>query len=108
MDKELCMLEKYCRFVRQTIEICQRQNTVILQRFPYGYCNKASIWLYRYLDIKGYKNITFRMRDPFLSNYDGNHVWLHWKSYDIDITADQFNKKGCCFDKCIVDKDNLV
>lgn len=101
-NKEIQELKRLCLFVRSSIEICQKQNPTILIDFPHGFCNMASIWLYDYLTSKGYTDITFRMRDPFLKNFDGNHVWLHWKSYDMDITADQFNRLGENFSSCIV------
>lgn len=101
-NNEIIKLKKCAEYVRKTIEECQKLNPGILIGFPNGFCNVASIWLYEYLSCHGYDNITFRMRDPFLEQYDGNHVWLHWKSCDIDITADQFNKSGENFSSCIV------
>ena len=101
-NKELICLKECTEYVRKTIEECKRLDHSILIGFPNGYCNMASIWLYEYLSSQGYDNISFRMRDPFIEHHDGNHVWLHWKSYDIDITADQFNKWGENFSSCIV------
>lgn len=99
---EFTKLKRDAEYVRKTIEDCQKLKPTILIGFPNGFCNRASIWLYEYLSYHGYENITFRMRDPFIERLPGNHVWLHWKTYDIDITADQFNKKGENFASCIV------
>lgn len=101
-------LFNHASFVRTSIEQCKLENRHILNSFPYGYCAKASVWLYDYLNSKGYLNIEFHMRDPFLEDFPGNHVWLNISGYAIDITADQYNMHGYDFSSIIVtNKNNL-
>jgi len=92
-------------YVRENIEYCKNINKGYSD-FPYGYCAKASLWLYDYLYFNGYRDMEIRMKDPFICELGiGNHVWLFYKGYNLDITADQFNRKGYNFDSVYVSND---
>ena len=97
-----------CIGFRKIVEECKEQQPILFGSFPNAYCADASLWLCDYLISKGFEsnNIRFRARDPFLDNL-GNHVWLHYSGFDIDITADQFNKHGYNFPQVMVSDNNL-
>jgi len=103
-EKEINNLFVHSSFVRNQIENLKK-TTNLFKEFPNGYCSRASLWLYDYLQSKGYNSIKFCFREPF-GTIDMNHVWLHIGDLNIDITGDQFNKKGFCFDSIYVERDN--
>lgn len=94
-------LYNHALFVRNTLELCKKNNP-LFSDFPYGYCSKASLWLYDYLYFNGFRNMEFRMRMPFTQR-GGNHVWLFLNGYNIDITSDQFNSENLTYPSVYVD-----
>lgn len=108
MDKKNIEYEKLyslCKKFRDIVDKCVEENRKLFADFPHGYCAQVSIWAYDYLTSKGYKNIDFRNRDPFFKDKDGNHVWLHWKGYNIDLSSDQFSKGKEVYDSVTITKD---
>lgn len=100
-------LYNHCKSLRDLLEKCKNENKELFNTFPNAYCADASLWLCDYLINKGLDSslFRFRSRDPFL-NEGGNHVWLNYLGIDMDITADQFNKKGYNFPQVIVTDNN--
>ena len=96
-----------CAAFRRNLETLKKEQPDLFGTFPSAYCADASLWLCDYLISRGYKRdeFRFRARDPFLDNL-GNHVWLYYSGFDIDITADQFNKHGYNFPQVIVSNNN--
>lgn len=97
-------LFSYCSSLRDILEKCRNDNKDLFESFPNAYCADASLWLCDYLISKGFEEKLFRFRskDPFLDDMDGNHVWLHYCGFNLDITADQFNEDGYNFPSVIV------
>lgn len=99
------ILFNHCIHVRNLIELSMKENENLFKGFPNGYCNLASIWLHDYLYCKGFRDIQFRGKDPFIESINGNHVWLRLGQYNLDITCDQFNSQGLNFPSVIVATD---
>lgn len=78
----------YCTLIRRKIEECKKEK--FFQSFPNAFCALCSIWVYDFLFDKELNQIEIRQKNQFIHNYP--HTWVHWKKFDIDITADQFNK----------------
>jgi|GEM_PF-2201113 len=104
-DFEFEKLYSLCKEFRETVDKCVEEHHKVFEGFPNGYCAQVSIWAYDYLASKGYKNIEFRNRDPFFQDRDGNHVWLHWNGYNIDLSSDQFSNESVKFPSVLIVKD---
>ena len=101
------LIYKYSKELRDILNHLKDNTPELFGSFPSAYCADASLWLCDFLMNKGFNASLFRFRskDPFIEEA-GNHVWLHYQGIDIDITADQFNKKGYDFPQVIVADNN--
>lgn len=104
-NKDYGYLYSICRDFRKKIDECVHNNKDLFDGFPHGYCAKISLWACDYLSSKGFKNIILLSHDPFLPNSDGNHVWLHWEKYHIDLSCDQFSNDNMKYDSVIIIQD---
>lgn len=105
-DVEYEKLYSLSKKFRNIVDKCVDENRDLFSDFPHGYCAQVSIWAYDYLTSKGYKNIEFRNRDPFFQDRVGNHVWLNWRGYNIDLSSDQFSKGNEVYASVIITKDD--
>lgn len=63
----------------------------IICGFPGGCCDSASRLLAAYLEDCGYKGATYVAGIKFNEGKSKCHVWIGYKGWNIDITADQFD-----------------
>ena len=93
---------------RHIIDECKKKYPDLFGTFPNAYCADACLWLCDYLISKEFESDLFRFRskDPFIDGL-GNHVWLYYSGFNVDITADQFNKYGYNFPQVIVSNNNF-
>lgn len=66
-----------------------KSNNVICG-FPGGCCDSASRLLAAYLEDCGYKGATYVEGEKLSKGKLKSHVWISYKGWNIDITADQF------------------
>lgn len=106
-NQDIILLYDYSKQLRELLNNCKECYPSLFGTFPNAYCADASLWLCDYLISKGFDSSTFsfRSKDPFIKE-GGNHIWLNYQGIDIDITADQFNKKGYNFSQVIVSEKN--
>lgn len=68
-----------------------KEQSTSFRDFPKGCCRDASIITGLYLEEKGFSDIIY-CRKKFTQIYS-SHVWLEYKGFIIDLTADQFNNE---------------
>lgn len=102
-------LFEYCSNLRSILDKCKINYPNLFGTFPNAYCADASLWLCDFLISNGYDEslFQFRSKDPFLDDIEGNHVWLYYSGFNLDITADQFNNDGYSFLPVIVSKNDF-
>lgn len=93
---ELDELKILCSNIRKSIELTQFQ-TSLLKYFPKGCCRDASIIIAEIIKEKGFEGVFYCNRE--IDEYFVSHAWLEYRTYILDLTADQF---GDQFEKVIV------
>lgn len=69
-----------------------KSNNVICG-FPGGCCDSSSRLLGAYLEDKGFSGATYIVGKKLFQGFSKCHVWINYKSWNIDITADQFGEE---------------